>query len=438
MEGLAMVPHGEWYAHKSRLAEKGLVRSVFMNLHLVTFQASTASDFEPLLLDRNAQRLSELVDRCLAIRKDIRELEILEVKAATDYVLFNTTSVLDEQIDILRLQIPSMTNEQAGFEKAAAAFSATSTLEKGLTEIALGRDAALGENLKSSGSIRDLITARWKSLHAYQDAYHAQYTEPGNAHNYGERAALLLEVMTTLMQEALARATALAAGVKQVYGTQLPPVPVNVDLQSIDQFAIWSLKAVRALSRTAEQETVSDIVIPLVQPWLSSQNPLIREDDFNKAVSDATAEQSISLSFDLPNGGFLDPKTRVKGIGASFGNNCEIVAGSGIDRNQTVDAFTRLAIRISTPAQLAGDGSTYFRPPLLIGNVALHGVVGIGSAVEGNAIENISPFGKWKIEIRPLFVWKDGKTQIISNPSFGDPIKDLKLTLRVYIPGQMQ
>jgi hypothetical protein len=104
-------------------------------------------------------------------------------------------------------------------------------------------------------------------------------------------------------------------------------------LQTVDQFAVWALKTIRSLSRAGEQETVSEVIIPLVQPWLPTQQPLMKEADFNSAVSGGAQGQPISLSFDLPNNGLLDPQTRLKSIGVSFGNKSNIVPGSGIDRN---------------------------------------------------------------------------------------------------------
>lgn len=363
----------KWLEHKRQLTAKGLVHPIFTECHSVTFVATNPQGFEPLLIARHAQRVSELLDRCLAIRKDIRELEVLEMKAATDYDLFNSTSKLDEQMDILRLQIESKTSDQTGFDRAAVAFGVASALERGLTEIAKGRDAALDDELKNFNTIKDLIAARWKSLRGYQDAYHARYQDPGNAHNYGERATLLLEVMDVLMQEALERGTALATGIKRIYGRPPSTPPTSVNLQSIDQFAVWALKVLKSLSYAAEQETVSEMIIPVVQPWLPSQQPLMTEADFDNAVLKTAAGRPISLSFVLPSDGLLDPRTRLKGLGLSFGNKTEIVPGSGIDRNQTVDAFTRLTVKITTPAQAADDGTDYLRPQVVAGNVGLHG-----------------------------------------------------------------
>jgi hypothetical protein len=190
----------------------------------ISFKTTSALNFEPTLIARHSQRLGELTDRCLNIRKDIRELEVLAVKAATDYELFNNTSKIDEQMDVLRLQTDSKTKEQVGFQNAAAAFVNAVTLEKGLSEIAKGRDGALGADLMTSNELKSLIGTRWRDLRAYQDAYNARYTEPGNAHNYGERAGLLLQALTVLLDEALARASALATGIYRIYGVKITDV----------------------------------------------------------------------------------------------------------------------------------------------------------------------------------------------------------------------
>jgi hypothetical protein len=163
---------------------------------------------------------------------------VLEVKAATDYDLFSNTSKIDEEMDVLRLQTDSKAKEQLGFQNAAAAFANAVTLEKGLSEIAHGRDGALDEDLKTSNELKRLIATRWGSLRKYQDAYHARHKDPGNAHNYGERAELLLQVLTVLLDEALARAAALATGIYRIYGVKIPDVPTSVTLQTVARLSL--------------------------------------------------------------------------------------------------------------------------------------------------------------------------------------------------------
>jgi hypothetical protein len=222
---------------------------------------------------------------------------VLEVKAATDYDLFSNTSKIDEEMDVLRLQTDSKAKEQLGFQNAAAAFANAVTLEKGLSEIAHGRDGALDEDLKTSNELKRLIETRWRSLRKYQNDYHARHTAPGNAHNYGQRAELLLQVLTVLLDEALARAAALATGIYRIYGVKIPDVPTRVTLQTVDPFAVWALRTIRSLSHAAEQEMTSEIVIPLVQPWLPTQVPLIKADGFNEQKRQMATRSRCRLIF---------------------------------------------------------------------------------------------------------------------------------------------
>lgn len=427
----------KWLERKATLVEKGLLHEIFGRLDHISFKANTDVDFEPTLIARHGQRLGELVDRCLSIRKDVRDLEVLAVKAATDYELFLATSKIDEEMEILRLLVDSKAREKSGFENAAAAFNEATTLEKGLAEVAQGRNAALDEDIKTSEELTQHIQQRWQYLRDYQNYYHDLHTERGNAHNYGERATLLLDVLNVLLKEALARATALATGIHLIYGVKLTDVPTSVTLQQVDGFAMWALRTIRSLAHASEQEVVSELVIPLVQPWLINQQPLVDKDVFNSAVSGTANGQPISLTFELLPNALLDSRARLKRIGLSFGNRFEMVAQSGIDRNQSADVFTRLAAKITTPDQMNEDGTTYRRPEVLVGNVGLHGVSAI-SSIEDSTVENLRPFGKWKITIHPFMVWKDEKSYNLSDPQNSDPIRDLKIALRFYIPGSFR
>lgn len=421
-----MAEGGRWFQYKANLA--GL-NPIFTELDHKVFRNSGTLSFEPALIARHAQRLGELLDRCLNIRKDIRELEVLDVKAQTDYQLFIATSKIDEELELLRLETASKAQEQTGFHSAAATFSLAASLEKGLSEIAQGRDGALGQEIKTANDMKSLVEKRWQQLRQYQDDYHSRHIAKGNAHNYGERANLLSNVLTVLLDEALARADALAAGIQLIYGVALTDVPTNIQLHTLDEFAVWALKTIRSLSHATEEETTFELVLPLVQPWLPNQKPLVDKKAFDQAIANAGNGKPILLSFDLPQNDLLDGRTRLKGIGISFGNSFSRVDQSGIDRNQTADAFTRLAVKIMPPEQ---GGDT--RPSVFIGNAGLHGA-SEKPAVEGNSVENRSPFGNWSVQIHPFLVWKDHSRVIASDPNQSDVIRDLKLSLRFYIPG---
>jgi hypothetical protein len=428
-----MSDKGKWITEKARLTEKGLVNATFTQLDDIVFTTTGALNFEPLLIAEHSKRLGELLDRCLNIRNDVRELEVLDYKAGTDYDLFINTSKIDEQMDVLRLQINSKAAQQIGFRNAAGAFAKAVTLEKGLSEIAQGLDAALDEDLTSSGELELLIATRWQRLREYQELYHSRHEEDGNAHNYGQRAEFLLGVLNVLLDEALARASALATGIFKIYGVKITEVPTSVTLKTVDEFAMWALRTIRSLSHAAEQETTFEIVIPLVQPWLPGGTPLIPKETFNKAISNAAQGKPLELPFDLPHNDLLDERARLRSIGMSFGNTFATHQVSGIDQNQTADLYTRITLRIETPDQNP-KGKSSHRPDVLIGNVGLHGAVGL-SQINGNAVENLSPFGKWKIIIHPWVVWKEGGSRLISTGDHTDRVRDFKLALRFYVPG---
>ncbi|TBD01835.1 hypothetical protein ELH24_21775 [Rhizobium ruizarguesonis] len=425
-----MSDRGKWSAHKACLVEEGLLSPLFIQLDDITFTTTGSLTFDPLLIAEHSQRLGELLDRCLSIRKDIRELEVLAVKAATDYKLFVRTSAIDEQMDFLRLQVESKIKEQTGFQNAASAFGKAQPLETGLTEIALGLDASLAEDLTTARKLEPLIRSRWEILRDYQDAYHERHCEPGNAHNYGQRATLLLGVLDVLLDEGLARASALAAGIRSIYGTEITDVPTSVMLKTVDEFAMWALRTIRALSRAAEQETDFEIVIPLVQPWFSSE-PLIQQSDFDDIIKKAAPGQPLELPpFKIPANDFLNERSRLRGIGISFGNDFHLTE-AGIDQNETADSFTRITLKISPPR----NDETTDRPDVLICNVGLHGASAM-SLVQGSVVNNLSPIGEWKIVIHPLLVFKNGEKRLLStSDKYTDAVRDFKLALRFYVPG---
>lgn len=422
------MPSAQWTDQKARLVDAGLLHSIFTNLDTISFTATSTTDFDPLLLPLHAQRLSELMDRCMSIRKDIRELEVWAVKAEADFQLFKITSIIDEQNETLRLQIDSKTAEQGGFDGAIKVFSVKATLEEGLSVIAGGRSKALGADLTAAGQLKQNVADRWKAVHSYQEDYHSKYQTPGNAHNFGERAGLLLNVFAILIDEAFARAAALVQGIKIVYGVNVADMPTSVMLKDVDTFAMWSFRIIRSLARVAERETDTEVVIPLVQPWFLDGAPLILDATFSKAVSAAAGGQPVSLPFTFPDNGLLASSARLKAIGLAFG--AKFADEGGVDHDQTADSFKRLMVKI-TPPDEGKAGST----SIILGNVGLHDNMQLAT-VQGNAVQNLSPFGPWNVALHPFIVWKDQTKKTVADSDPSSPIQDLKLTIRFYVPGK--
>src|SRR5262249_18806490 len=242
---------------------------VFSDLSNVTWPQPASTRHEPLLLDLHMDRLSELVDRCLSLRKDIRDLEILAVRSAAEYELFIETSKIDEESEKRRLFGSARKLEMEGEQKALIEFGARNSIARGLKEEAKGRADALQEEANQISELEHLISARWDEVRRFQAAYRERFNEPGNAHNYGERAARLLAILQTQVMEAYERALAIGVGLETIYAWKAPPLPRLLSIATLDDLALWTLTIRKELDLHQEKELELEITVPLVQSWLA-------------------------------------------------------------------------------------------------------------------------------------------------------------------------
>ena len=422
-----------WTTLKLDLVNKGALSEVFTTHKPVEWKDVNTSKHEPLLIGKHADKLSEAMERCLVIRREIRELEILAVKSAVDYELFVKTSALDEEMETLKLLIPAKDKERKGHEAAVAEFGKTTSTDRGFGAISDGRAAGLAEEIVSAKRLETLIQGRWKDVRDYQAAYHERFNEAGNAHNYGERAANLHKIFTKEVTEAAERAIALASGIKSIYSWATDPLPNKLDLAALDDFALWLIDVRKGMALLSERETPFDLVVPLVQPWAGKGVSLMTQSDFDTAIKSGVGNP-VTLKFTIDKNVFFGQDVRLMGVGLAFGNKYGLIPASGIDSIQTADGFVRLAATVVTPAQLSPDGNRYNRPPITLGNVSLHQSGQPTAYAEGVNVENVNPTGDWEIRLHPWVVWKDANPQKLSDGILTERIRDLKLMFRAYAP----
>ncbi|MBS0342178.1 MAG: hypothetical protein JSS56_16785 [Proteobacteria bacterium] len=395
--------------------------------------STNPESYEPLLISQNLRRLSELCDRCLSLRKEIRELEVLAVKAATDYELFLATSAIDENLEKLRLNQQAKIAAEAGFRQASAVFGRKDEVTRGLSGTLASKAQELELELQSADEISKLLGDRWSAVRKFQAAYFSRTQDLGNAHNFAERAEKLGAILRQCLLEAGDRAKSVYAGLLIVYGRKATLPTIDGSLESIDALVIWTLEAQRRLSRSTESESSFDLVVPLVQPWLSGGGSLIAAKDFDRAIADHPG-RPIKLGFEIPRDVFFGQKVRLKGFGIAYGNSYVLVSQSGIDSAQTADSFVRMAAKVSTPEQFSADGQPYRRPDLFFGNIGLHHSSQPMAYVDGPAVENLDPSGRWEILVHPWLVWKDESSRLVSDGIYQRSMKDLKLFMRLYLP----
>lgn len=423
-----------WIELRDSLLANRRINPIFAKLNSVSARNTGPGKHQPRLLDRHTQRLGEIIDRCLSIRKDVRDLEVLETKSAVDYQLFLRTSAIDEEIEIRKLQLDIKAEESDAYKSAAAIFSKTNSLEAGIQGAVFGRASSLWDEAQNLKKIEALIRERWSAVRAYQKAYSERSSESGNAHNYGERAVNLLRLFECLAEEGLARAAAISIGMKLVHNWHAAELPREINLSLLDDFSIWAIRAQRELSIRAEQDQVFEVIIPLVQPWFDGGRSLVSADDFIKAV-DTSGEKSARIKFTLDASCFGGRSIALKGMGLSFGSAFKLILDVGIDSQQTADSFTRLAVRLTPPSHnYPNSNAEQFS--LEMGAVALHETGKPSAYYDGPSIENVDPFGEWELEVHPWLVWKDASQQTLSKGILGERIRDIKLFFRAIAPSR--
>jgi hypothetical protein len=424
-----------WNDLKLILTEERVLSPVFSTENAIDQSEIDLTKYEPLLLNQNLEKASELVQRCLNIRKEVRELEILAVKTIADYNLFLKVAAVEREIETSKLFFKAREAERDGNQLAEKAFGDPS-IERGFKEISIGRHHSLSNEMVSIQNIVALIKERFEAQLEYQNAYRNRFDTQGNAHNFTERAINLIRVYKGEFREAVERLNALVKGLKTIYNWDTDPLPDSLDMRSLDDFAFWLIDLRRDLAYRNNRETTFDVIVPLVQPWLLNGKSILSRDAFNEAVQGGQGKL-VSLKFAITKEVFFDEEVRLKGFGLAFGNNFGLVAASGIDSNQTADSFTRIAARVKTPQQQSVEAAAqgYHRPDLLLGNIGLHGTSQPAAYVEGINVENISPFGDWEILLHPNMIWKESGAKTLKDGVLNNPIKDLKILFRVYIPG---
>ena len=413
-----------WGHLKSRLVESGKLASVFVGHERHTWLAPDTSPYDPLQIDSHLDRLSRLVTRCLDLRKDVRELEILAVRAAAEYELFLLTAPLDERIERLGHHGPSRSVQAVSEAEAANKFKGPGALETGFARVSSGRAESLALEASSIKDIEAAIAKRWEHRVDFEKSYNARSTESGNAHNYAERATNLQRLLGRQIEEVLERGTALMIGLKTIYAWSAPPLPAPVTLAKLDDLALWLLDVERRVALLRQHEGTYEITIPLLQRWGRSDQPLVDSVAFERALAGET------LIFELRPDLFWNEPIRLSGFGLAFGNRYGLIPSSGIDSVQTSDGFARLAARVEAPPQTYSDGVSRPRAQFFLGNVGAHSAGPTNSVVTGSPLTNLNPVGEWRLDLEPWIVWKDaGGYRLKEGVRREDVIRDLKVTL---------
>jgi hypothetical protein len=273
----------------------------------------------------------------------------------------------------------------------------------------------------------DDIAKKWEIAASLQEDFHSRYVADGNAHNYPERYNRVLDIYADEMFEVIAKADAISEGLEIVFGVRLP-VPKYDDPATgfLDKMVVWARDVARFLHHHNELSSIYDVIAPLVQPWRADPfGPFIVGDEFRRNLKKAGPRKV--LTFDFNNTLFGQTAVRVIGVGLSFGFH--VPANTPGWRDEA--SGYRLRTTIHTPPQKMVNGEFYERPPVLLGNVALHAADAPVAWHDGYVCRNINPQGKWRIVVEERLAFFDGKEHDVSKGFWSPEIPDIKLHLRI-------
>jgi hypothetical protein len=363
----------QWNSLKGRLKEYGNWPATFdvpfeagvkEQLKLVAAQEQNKLTHNPRLVEPLLGDISTLVDRCLTYRNQGSQLEIQGVAASLNRIIADSTREVDQNIIKTNPSPDVAAVLAANYPAAAKHFQGSNS------EIGAGTAIQVQAEGVSNAKLHDISITRIQlslaPLQFTQDINRqllGRYNVPGNAHNYSQRFDRIRKLFESDIVSAYQRAMAAAVGLSKLFDYSDPlPSPNGSDF--LDDFVIWTRKAMRAVNQIGESE------IEIVRYIRIDAVPV---GAFDHDFTDVFAGMKY---------------VRLRDLSVSF-------CGADADVTTTVPRANA-----SFPVVMVLDGAQLGPRPV----IALPGVNAFGAqrqtqTVSGGAVYNIDPRGNWSIRM---------------------------------------
>ena len=398
-------------------------------------------EYEQLLFESHLSDVSALLDRCLAYRRDAREMEIEAVRFAIEYSKTAALLKIEDDLDKKTSEVPILEQEAAALRRAATEFEKVGGLGQGFSEANSGHSASAEARSSAYADRLKLQEDRRAEIRHWEEVYRARHEAPGSAHNYIERMERLVAFLAEDLYESYAKGEAVLAGINRIYSQQFEMPKMGYGL--LDNLVAITRRVCRFLDSTHQHEVTYDLVVPLRQPWNHKNTSLVSDKEWKDV---AKGRGALPIKFRLSPNVFNQTCVRVRAVGVSFGcadepeSTTSTSSSTTGSTNSTTKSFGaayakyRIRATIHTPSQ-SKLTSEYFRPPVVLGDVSIYGGGAALALDNSSACRNISPFGEWRIFLEQYAVrGAEGKLEVFQPVIFGgtDPImNDIKLHLRI-------
>ncbi len=349
------------------------------------------SRYSAFSLQENVSVANDIINRCLARRTQIYDMEAIALKTAISYQ--QELQLASGEADLARLQA----------EANLALTSQPMTI-------------AIENSLSKHANVRAGMLQARIALH----------NMPGSSLNYGEQISFMRSIYADNIRNLIERASAISRGLKICYEIApdvLPDMPAAHDqTDDLERMVWWLRGVVSALEDMEQNEAITIVYIPIFK---AKSLPIL---DFTKISNDwVSFTETGAVEFDLTEDVVLNffPKTvdkdspmRIVGVGASpvFGrwlnksyssdesNKDEI---KKIDAaNKHVDDTTVLGKSLDFPSIVFGpkQKSGLEQASLSLGLVHLIINDSVSAQLQPSnpdRMRNHSPYGVWRIQIGP-------------------------------------
>jgi hypothetical protein len=387
---------GDWHALKRELASQLPDLGAFsqpvddlIRKRIIDGRASgelKPYQYDPLLFQRHGADVAQLLDRCLAYRKEARELEVSAVRNALDFALTINGLEAEERTSAIDHDTAPIRAEIAGLQAASQHFDQAPSAEaKGWSANVKATMAERQARIAPLASRQDTVLSKLGSQRRLEEFFQLRVKAPGTAHNYAERMNRTIGLLAEDLHEALLKYGAMLQGVEEVYGYKGDSSDVNAKEFQLDRLVAYVRRTLRELDARSQYESTFELVIPLFTPWLAGGDQI---GDANKFQ--AAAKSGTPFVFDLSPVFAGIRRPRLQGIGVSL----------SIEREIHKLPRERFLALVQTPSHLENSEVAKLRPPIVLGNIQFLGL-GDPTYYAGPGCDNALPAGKWEIQVKP-------------------------------------
>jgi len=430
-----------WATYKQSLCNEKYLHECFLESTQEIIRQSIAKSYKPSqpnpyiprLYDLYLGDLATLSDRMALYRKEMRELEILAVSAATERRMHLASRSFERTLAKLQLGKEISERKAELAKDVASKFDPTIPLGTGFRTDAIARQNISALEANSASQELTCLTSRWDLADQINDETWTRFNEPGNAHNYCERWQWAKRLLIEDAQEALQKALAVSVGIQTVLGMSASPLPDETSKDFVEEFTLWTRAIFREMEIEDQTAQEFGIVVPLVQPILPGGRSIIDPNTFKQEIAKAkaTPDGALELAFTLPE--LLLPqetKTQLRSIALSFSTESDIVDDTGIDRSAQRLAYARLQAELELPEQSHRGDAAGTLPRAYVGEVFVYGSSQGPAFITSKQIRNADITGQWRIKVMPRAVYQDSLSCEPLRGIDGYQVKDIKLHLR--------